>query len=1032
MDELIKTWEKKHSLALLLLIAYMFQGIASLIYQVNWEQATEAIVGTALPTMAIVVSLFFLGMGLGAFIFGKILLNDKHSGILFIINSIILSVWGMIFVATDELKFLCSLTTQDENCLLVIYLFRLFLFCLYLLIPAVLIGASFPLLLRSWVIRQLTDGPLVLYLVNIVGSIIGAILAGFVLLPHWGIAISSTFAASLHLLCGLIVLAIYGQVFFDFSTSLPRAIYPELKTLEERAQRKSQLTKSLRNKTNRKITLLVIVSAGFLNMLLELLFIRLYALFIGSSGFAFSLVIAMQLLALGSGAFIVRYVYKPRKEYYWSLFAVLHIVAACWLLSELFVLPSLASIIQNQSSFLQLMFQARPDLATIASTAITLFFTMFVPSFCLGAILPLYFQLRQQDSYLAPLRPSSVYALNLLAALFGTLAGGLYLIPCLSIISSHAICLALTLSALMTLFIGLVILYRSNSNNSNRKNKIVYGALSACTLTLIPLLSPIWQRPLLTRTTQLLFYKEGMNSTVSLTKNAKENVIWLQTDGQAEGSVQEDPSLPAPTSDEQTQALLGLLPGIFYSAPPKNVFLLGLGNGVTARAILDSPEVQHLTVAEMEPAVVDAARFLRKISNNVYGQKESENNELFSPAQKRLNIKIVDGRNLLSQLDSRYDVIISQASEPWRSQSRYLYTLEFWQLVKSRLQTDGIFCQWLPLNAMDENNLIILGKTFTNVFPNTFVIKSKRAGEIILLAINSSDNQNQTLSGLNSQRALVRTNLNDMKRALVRIGFDGLSAIIDNIVMTPLEFNDWLHSNTSTSGQGEVLNRDVFPLVQYDLSALVRKYGNNIGINLDQILAKILPSTRLNDSEREIEKVKLVDDDSINAQLVVGQYYLSCGAAHEAASCFSLITKQDRLNMPALLGEAKAQILLNDLSTASDCLQRLLEYQPNNFEARFLLGKILCNLGLEEEGLLQIKWASKIEPQNPDPNLYVTAFYISKTNWTLARQNLELLKNRLANNPDVIYLGNKISKQERINSQDDRLNKLLAIYYCPI
>jgi len=947
----------------------------------------ESMVGMALPTMAIMVSVFLLGMGLGAYIFSKIGLSPSWTSKVFAINQVLLAIFGLIFVASGELKFLSFLTVSAEKWLFAIYTLRLALICLFFLIPAMLIGAGFSLLLRSQLANYLGNTAQKLYLVNSLGTVCGAILAGFVLLPNFGIAKSTVFAVILNLVAGLIIWLVDKLV---PSADVPLEMFgisSENKVANE-------------NKTA-SFSLLVIMVPSFFNMLLELLFVRLYVLFMGSTAFAFSLVLAMQLFALACGAFVANFVYKPKKENCWQVFAFLHIFAALWLLLALFVLPEYSAVLAAQRHFLQSALCLPPLLVFSISNAIVLLFSMFVPCFCLGANLPVYFRSRQDFPDLFAIKSTYVYAFNLFASVLGCLAGGILVIPCLSQISKHGIYLALVLGSLVILFLGLLIYRMSNSvSGVNRSRNTIWLFSVASSVALVLFVKPIWKQPLLNKRLPLLFYQEGLNSTVSLTANAKENVVLLQTDGQTEATLPLDPKLPAPTSDECTQTLLGLLPIMFSLPQPKDVFLLGLGSGVTAKAILYSPEVEKLTVAEIEPAVIAAAQYLEPIINkNVYQDLDQglsinrTDHKSSGLKDKRMSIKISDGCNVLSMFDHSYDVIVSQPGEPWRGGSKHLYTFEFWQLVKSRLRPEGIFCQWLPLYGVDGNNLLALCQTFAAVFPDTFVIRDKHAGELILLAVNSKDRNPS--SGIGNERsnlatllpmvktAASRSRANAMRDALIRFDFDNLSDLLNTFCMNPKAFQNWCWGNTNLHKEFLALNKDDFPIVQYHLQSLVIEKGIAIYLPAD-----VPPKTKV---------------------------------------YFPRIKSENFINVSSRLQEAKVLIVEGDLPAAVICLRDLLKQQPNNFAARFILGKILCSIGDSNLGLTEIKWASKIEPENPQPNLYVTAYWALNGNWPLAQENLFLLEKKLLHDDNVSYLADKIKRRQTLLKTEVRTRKLLSI-----
>ncbi len=768
----------------LVLIAYFCAGLASLIYQVSWEQAMEKIVGMALPTVAMIIGLFLLGMAIGALVFSKSWFKPQWAGAIFVTNQFLLFLCGLAFVATHGLNFLCSLSVGNPSWLLLIYLIRLFSIAIFLLIPAILMGAGFPLLLKLSQANDLDNNAQKLYFYNILGSIAGALLAGFLFLPHFGIAKSTVFAALVNLFAGLVILTVSRIL------ALPFPWNRQLLGKEHIADAEiGSRSSTVAGGSSLLWAIFILVSgAGFFNMLLELLFIRFYSLIIGSSLYSYALVLAIQLAALACGTYLIGKfkvqqdrLNRTSKRHPLDVLVCIYMLAGAWLILDLFFISQSPLAFIAFRYICQSSFTLPADLAFMLGAAVIVFSTMFVPALFLGAILPGYFQARQMDVSLP--QPSQMYGANLIGSLAGCLVGGIVLIPLLNLISNHAIQLAFTIIVAALFGCGclthILLCWPNKSAAGKIRLTLVNKELTVLTATILTISitivwhlinhQPEWSEALLTGglsylpadqlkayakdpagimrlskaiSKPLLFYKEGLNAIVSVSTNQKLNIISLKTNGQMEAAIPINPSLPSPTSDEKTQILLGLLPSLYCLPAPKNVFLLGFGAGVTAQTILRNPHVKELMVAELEPAVINASEYFKPYFSLVFAPNIAQFNMIpYVPhgLDKRLKIDISDGRSLLSMLNKRYEAIISQPGEPSRSSCAHLYTLEFWQLAKSRLRPGGVFCQWLPLYAIDQKNLFSLCRTFSAVFPDTCVFKLDQAGEIILLGINSNN-----------------------------------------------------------------------------------------------------------------------------------------------------------------------------------------------------------------------------------------------------------------------------------------------------
>jgi spermidine synthase len=98
----------------------------------------------------------------------------------------------------------------------------------------------------------------------------------------------------------------------------------------------------------------------------------------------------------------------------------------------------------------------------------------------------------------------------------------------------------------------------------------------------------------------------------------------------------------------------------------------------------------------------------------------------------RTNIIVADGRNYLFSTDQKYDVIVSEPPNIWVSGVSSLFTVEYYNIVKSHLKKDGLFSQWLPYYEMSEQDYKIALNTLHSVFP--YLYEFNLGGDIIVLA----------------------------------------------------------------------------------------------------------------------------------------------------------------------------------------------------------------------------------------------------------------------------------------------------------
>jgi spermidine synthase len=129
---------------------------------------------------------------------------------------------------------------------------------------------------------------------------------------------------------------------------------------------------------------------------------------------------------------------------------------------------------------------------------------------------------------------------------------------------------------------------------------------------------------------------------------------------------------------------------------------------MTLGAVSLHPEVERIVLAELEPAVIPAARTFARWNHDV----------LDDP---RLEIAVDDGRNRLLTTRERFDVITADPVHPWTRGSAYLYTSEYYRLAAGRLEPGGVMMQWLPIYELSPRDLATVVRTFRTAFPHTQV-----------------------------------------------------------------------------------------------------------------------------------------------------------------------------------------------------------------------------------------------------------------------------------------------------------------------
>ena len=323
-------------------------------------------------------------------------------------------------------------------------------------------------------------------------------------------------------------------------------------------------------------------------------------------------------------------------------------------------------------------------------------------AFGLGVAFPLSLELAGSRDAIPARRLGVLYAVNTAASVVGALVAGFVAIPAIGLRAS-------LLVATASLLLGAAVLI-VRGRLSGRGRLVVLLPLAAVVAWMAT--SPGWDREwlaaggyLYTRFVPpgvdrhaaltagtLLYYREGATGTVSV--KALTGDRSLSIDGKVDAST---------ARDMLTQKLLAHLPLLLHPNP-RQVGIVGLGSGVTLASALVHPIVS-VDVVEISPEVVEASAHFADVNRRA----------LDDP---RTRLVRGDGRTHLSLTSRRYDVVISEPSNPWMAGVAALFTQEFFQTVRGRLAPGGIFCQWAHTYDVSDADLRSIVATFRAVFPD--------------------------------------------------------------------------------------------------------------------------------------------------------------------------------------------------------------------------------------------------------------------------------------------------------------------------
>jgi spermidine synthase len=269
--------------------------------------------------------------------------------------------------------------------------------------------------------------------------------------------------------------------------------------------------------------------------------------------------------------------------------------------------------------------------------------------------------------------------------------------------------------------------------------------------------------------TDIIYVGEGLNAFVAVTETSN-GVRNYHNAGKVQASSE--------TQDMRLQRMLGHFTHLMPERP-SNALVIGCGAGVTAGAVSIGPGVERMTIAEIEPLVPKSvAEYFGDHNYNVV-------------RNPKVTIHIDDARHFLLTTDQKFDAITSDPLDPWVKGAATLYSSEFFDLVKSRLNPGGVVTLFVQLYESNEAAAKSEIGTFMQAFPNSVVWGNANNGVgYDLVLMGQLDPIQIDVDAL--QAKLDDPRYSEVKQSLREIGIDSAIALLANYAGTPRDLAPWL------------------------------------------------------------------------------------------------------------------------------------------------------------------------------------------------------------------------------------------------
>jgi len=653
-------------------IVFLLSGASSLLYQVGWQRLLTINYGVGPVSVTLIVSMYMLGLGLGALAGGA--LAQRYAGKSVLIYCLCEALLGLFGLASIPILQWLGHATSSAS-------FAIYCLCIcaFLSLPTILMGMTLPLLTETLtrLDNSFTSVVSTLYAVNTYGAALGAIVGAYVLISFFGLDCAIYTAVAINLLLA-------SSVYF----ALPRfksSDGPQTQTLSSTTtDNASQIP------LGTKIYLWVFAT-GFVAIGLEIVWFRTIEIIVKSSPYAFATVLGIYLTGIALGSWFINDYLKARPgtnrpTLYFVLQCLISIyVLLNYVLLVTYPVKKLIALSNTQELHPALTTNIFESMAAFqngwfAYFDILLWPTIFmlVPTILMGASFPLISSITHRAGANSGKTVGTVYFFTITGNVMGGIITGFVLLQ-------H---IGTAMTALVLCMIGLTVFSLPLYKSLTSKKQKTFFAL----LLLLPLLA-LLRYPSSTALIKALHpdpgkdfscYVQESSSCIDLAYN-KDETVWHFINGLAHGG-----RLP-----HMYGYAVRAIDSLCCAKKHENILVIGYGTGTIVETVLRTPTVKSVTMVELNEAVMVNLKKMPLFQKLL--------------ADKRIHIVIDDGRRYLNSVDTKYDVVLM---DPLRSSTAYsnnIYSREFFEIIKAHLSEGGVLMVWL-------DNLDVIPKTLTSVF----------------------------------------------------------------------------------------------------------------------------------------------------------------------------------------------------------------------------------------------------------------------------------------------------------------------------
>ncbi|MGV7220102.1 MAG: fused MFS/spermidine synthase [Nitrospinales bacterium] len=895
---------------------FFFSGATALVYEIIWTRMLTLAFGHTVFSVSVVLAAFMAGLGFGSYLWGHLVdtlsisnvdegVHKKHSPIMIyaVIEIFIFISCALLSLVFSQFDLFYAWFHQwiPESPVLFNIIKAGLAFGL-IFIPASFMGATFPVISKYIITdeKKLLSQVGVLYGLNTLGAVFGCVLTGFVFIAVFGVLETALLASIINLFIGVGAIRIFQE---DEGGSVKNFKFPKV-TLPPWSWSRGNL-----------LYVAVSFMCGFTALAYQIIWTRLLVFSIASTVYSFSLMLAVFLLGIVIGSLIVIPLIKKIR----NQMTVLIWLQACTGLYVLFSVFGMDHLLSppwngyNLQNPVQAFSRYFGDSASL----------MLVPTILLGMNFPILIRMVAGGFENIGKGTGQVYAFNTLGAIIGSLLAGFVLLPILKTSNSLVFISSLNLLTALVLFFNGEYL-----TSSIRKGltAVFAGVIIFINLSLPQdILQSFFLRDGVAQrdNKKLLFFDEGLTATVSV---FEDNYGIL--DPTAKRLVTNGISMSASNYiASRYMKLLAHIP-ILLSNDPKNVLVICYGTGQTTGTAGIHPMVGSVDSVELSSSVVKASDVFKEENHDAVNNKP------------KVNIIFQDGRNHLLTTKKFYDVVTGEPPPPRTAFTVNLYTKDYYELIKKRLNKGGFVAQWIPLHSQSGKEIDMHLQTFLDVYPNSMAWLPV-ANELLL--IGSDEPIKIDYKNLKARMADPV-----IKKALSDIAIESPASLLGNI---------WfLQSQMQKISERQPLITDNHPLIEFYLNYpdVIKTYG------LERLVFNRAP---VGDIEKHITNItpeELIDFRRYYKVLDLYQRGVMYGNRAQLMEAMELADNDGLFRYHLQAGE--------DMIAR---LQENLNQDPGDLNALLNLGHSFYKIGKYEESSFYLKKVLAEEPGTPFANLYM-------------------------------------------------------------